>query len=385
MSSQGNAALPADVPTRISLRLESLATGGEAVGRRDGMVVFVPFGLPGERVEVEIVERRRAFLRGQIVALAEESPQRVAPPCRHFGVCGGCAWQHVDYAAQVQAKERIVREQMARIARQPDAEVRPCIASPKAYGWRNHARLAVNAQGRPGYRAASSHEVVPVEECPILEESLQERLQALRSAALDAGEIELRVPMQPIEVAGRAYTVPYPAFFQANTQVAALLVDTVLAALDLRPGDAVLDLYCGVGLFTLPIAERAARVIGVEVADAAVRGARLNLRAFPHARVIEADVEQALGEERITSQLWDAVVLDPPRRGVARPALERLAALRPARVVYVSCDPATLARDVAILCAHGYALRYAQPLDMFPQTAHVETVALFTSQADAQP
>ncbi len=367
----------------IELALTGMAPGGEAVGRHEGLVCFVPFGLPGERVEVEIVERRKNFARARLLRVLAPAPERAAPACRHFGTCGGCSWQHATYAAQLGFKTAIVREQLARIGRLPDAEVRPCIASPAPYGYRNHARLAADPQGRAGYRMAASHTVFAVEECPILEWGLQEELEEVKTLRLEPGdEVLLRAPMQPIEVGAFTYWASEESFFQVNTGVAALLVDEVLAALRPQRGEAVLDLYAGVGLFTLPIAAavmgRGGRVLGVEANATAVADARRALAAYPHATMLAATVEAGLRSAEVAGARWDAVLLDPPRKGVERAALERIAALEAERLVYVSCDPATLARDLALLREGGYATLYAQPLDMFPQTAHVECVALMS-------
>lgn len=372
----------------ITLTLTAMAPGGEAVGRHEGMVVFVPLALAGERVEIEIVEQRSRYARGRLLRVLEASPERVAPACRHFGACGGCAWQHIDYAAQVRFKTEIVREQMARVARLPHADVRPCVPSPSPYAYRNSARMAAGPGGRAGYRAAGSHRVIPIAECPILEWGLQEELEEVRRLELEPGdEVALRVPMQPIAVGGFSYQVSPESFFQVNTAVAQLLAGEALRALALQPGEAVLDLYCGAGLFTLPaaaaVAGQGGRVLGIEANGSAAQDARRNLAAYGHASILTATVENALARAQVTSTRWDAVLLDPPRKGVEREALARVVALQAARIVYVSCDPATLARDAAILSEAGYRMVYAQPFDMFPQTAHVETVALFVAGEEA--
>jgi 23S rRNA (uracil1939-C5)-methyltransferase len=279
----------------------------------------------------------------------------------------------------VRAKGEIVREQLARIGHLPDVEVRDCLPSPAPWAYRNSARMAFSSSGRPGYRAAASHTIVAVDECPILEPALQEQLGSLKRGGSSAKDVELRVAMDPIAVGEYRYHVPLGAFFQVNTAVAELLVREVLAALAPTQEDNVLDLYCGAGLFTAPIAARAGRVLGVEQGEAAIRGARLNLREWPNADALEATVESALAGDRIAGVAWNKIVLDPPRRGVEPGALEQIAALRPARIAYVSCDPATFARDAALLAQRGYRLAFAQPLDMFPQTAHVETVGLFVN------
>lgn len=364
----------------VTLALTGMAPTGEALGRHEGMVVFVPFGLPGETVRVRLVERKRTFGRGEIVERLTDAADRVAPLCPYFGRCGGCDWQHVDYAEQLRFKTALVAEQLARIGKLPDPPVRPCVPSPTAYEYRNHARLHVTAEGRAGYRAARSHAIVPVADCPICEPPLRAALAELAAQRVDpaAGdEIELRAWQQAIEVRGVTYQAGEGAFFQANTAVAGLLVDAVLSALALRGGERVLDLYCGVGLFTVPLAVRGAQVTGVEANPLATADLERNFAAAGvTGRILTGNVQEALRGPAITGQPWNAVLLDPPRTGVDAPALAVLLDLRAPQLLYVSCEPSTLARDLRVLLDGGYRLEWVQPFDMFPQTRHVETLAL---------
>lgn len=366
----------------VTLTLTGLAATGEALGRHEGMVVFTPYGLPGESVRVRLVERKRNLARGEIVERLSDAPVRVVPACPYFGRCGGCDWQHMAYADQLRAKTALVAEQLARIGKFSDPPVRPCIGSPAAYEYRNHVRLHVTAEGRAGYRAARSHAMIPVADCPICEPELRAAIGELAEQRLDPAlgdEIELRAWTDAIEVNGFAYHAGEGAFFQANTAVAGLLVEAALDALALRGSERVLDLYCGVGLFTVPIAQRGAQVTGVEANLAAAADAERNLRAAGAAgRILTENVREALAGALIAGQPWDAVLLDPPRTGVDAAALDALMGLAAPRLVYVSCEPATLARDLRVLADHGYRLEWAQPFDMFPQTRHVETIALMT-------
>lgn len=365
----------------VTVALTDMAQTGEAIGRVDGVVLFVPFGLPGDQAEVLVTERKRSFARGQLLRLIEPSPQRVTPRCPYFTICGGCEWQHIPYTEQLRLKEMNVRTHFARIGKMPDANVLPCLPSPQPYGYRNHARFQRTAAGAIGYRAARSHEVVAIASCPILEPALNEELRHLAVAAppTEPGELELRVSM-PLHIGAYTYHISPDAFFQANTPVAAHLVTEVLRALALQERAQVLELYCGVGLFTAPIAVGAGYILGVEGNAAAIADAQMNTRiagVSDRVAFINAPVEQAVVQPTVQQQRWDAVVLDPPRAGVTQQALLALVNLATPKMVYVSCDPATLARDAQILGANGYHLRYALPLDMFPQTHHVETVALF--------
>lgn len=371
---------PAPEAEVITLALTAMAPTGEAIGRHEGMVVFVPFGLPGESVTVRLLERKRNFARGEIVERLNDAPQRVAPACPYFGRCGGCDWQHIAYSEQLRFKTALVAEQLGRIGKLPDAPVRLCIGSPTAYEYRNHARLHVAADGRAGYRAPRSHAIVPVADCPICEPEVRAALAEMAGAPLDPAlgdEIEIAAWADTVAIAGFAYSVSEGAFFQANTAVAGLLVDAAVSALALDGGEKVLDLYCGVGLFTVPLAQRAAHVTGVEANPLAAADAERNLASCgASGNVLTGDVRQALRSPQIAGQPWDAVLLDPPRTGVDGEALAALIDLRAPRIVYVSCEPSTLARDLRVLAEHGYHLQWAQPFDMFPQTRHVETLAL---------
>jgi 23S rRNA (uracil1939-C5)-methyltransferase len=364
----------------VTLQLTGLAPTGEAIGRHTGMVVFAPFGLPGETVRVRLVERKRNFARAEIVERLHAAPERVLPACPYFGRCGGCDWQHIAYAEQLRAKTALVAEQLTRIGKFPDPPVRPCVGSPTAYEYRNHARLHVTADGRSGYRAARSHAVVPVADCPICEPELRAAIAKLAAQRVDPAqgdEIELRTWDEVITVRGVAYHAGVDAFFQANTAVAGMLVEAVLQALALHGGARVLDLYCGVGLFTVPLARQGVQVTGVEANPSAAVDAERNLAATGAAgQIVAADVNQALRDPTIAGQPWDAVLLDPPRTGVDAAALAALIGLRAPRLLYVSCEPATLGRDLRVLVDQGYHLEWAQPFDMFPQTRHVETLAV---------
>ena len=377
--------MPANVPERLRLTLTAMTPSGECVAQHDDRDVFVAFGLPGEVVEVEIVHRRRNFVWARIVQVLEPSPERVAPPCPHFGACGGCAWQHIAYDAQLRFKREIVREQLRRIGHVAELDVRPCIPSPTDYGYRNRIQLAASPNGRLGYRARASHAVVEINECPIADARLNTIIA--NTTMKHVGNVDLRVRDDDalhMTVGAYRYRVNDQSFFQVNSGVAELLVGEVLRAVDFRSGQRVLDLYCGVGLFTVPLAVVGARITGIEQSATSVEDARHNLHeagCADWARVIAANVRDGLQQPDVISEQWDTVVVDPPRTGIERESLLALVALQPRTIVYVSCDPASLARDVKVLVKYGWTLIYAQPLDMFPQTHHVETVALLRRRA----
>ena len=395
------------------LELTDIAPTGEAIGRHEGMVVFVPYALPGELVEVELVHRRRTFGRARLLKVVRPSADRIIPPCPYFGVCGGCEWQHTPIEVQRAYKTRAVKEQLTRIGRLPNVEVLPCLGVDQPYNYRNHTQFVISANGKPSYNVAGSATVIEIDECPIIDASLNDLLhvqdtgtsaiEQSMSHAKEAGiyhhlrEVHLRTGTRTHErmivleeldgrtsiaygqsplheqIGEQTYTISPSSFFQVNTPVAELMVNEVLSSLSLTGSERVLDLYCGVGLFTHPISAQASLVIGVESNLTAIQDARQNLAPRPNTRFITADVADALVKDEVTSLSWDAVVLDPPRAGVAYEALQRLLALHAPKIVYVSCDPATLARDVRICVDNGYAVKRVQPLDMFPQTHHVET------------
>jgi 23S rRNA (uracil1939-C5)-methyltransferase len=420
----------------IELHITGLTHAGEGIGRHEGLAVFVPHALTGETVRVDIVEHRKRFARARLVEVVVPAPDRRVPRCPHHfqlspppgfdsssltTACGGCQLQHLDYSAQLAFKQRMVHEQLTRIGGLADPPVRPTLASPQDYNYRNHAQFSLTPDGRLGFWSADSRRVVPLRECHQIEPPLAElfsriavepeqaaglervslragaegeTLVALEVKEDEAPEVELDLPVDAAllrpdgtslalagrdfsiyEVRGRPFRVSAGSFFQVNTAMAEPLVDQVLAGSALRGGEAVLDLYCGVGLFSAFLAPTASRVVGVEAFAPAVGDSAVNLDEFDHIEIYEAAVEDALPA---LGGSFDTIVLDPPRAGCAPPVLEALLATRAARIVYVSCDPATLARDARRLAADGCRLEWAQPLDMFPQTFHVECVALFS-------
>ncbi len=409
----------------FALQLTTIAHGGAALGRHEGRVIFVPYALPGETARVEITEDKGRYAFARLVEVLEPSPDRVAPPCPYFGLtgCGGCQWQHAAYEAQLRFKAKIVADQLTRIGSIAEPCVRPTLPDGSGWAYRNHAQFHPAPGGGLGFQGVSvgrPRGVVTVDECSILHPLLSELYAALDfdlpgllrlslRAGTETGETMLIFEMEddlppslesdlPVScvlllsdglhanlignnhiteiVAGRAYRVSAPSFFQVNTPQSAQLVRLVTEYLDLRGDETVLDGYCGVGLFTAHLAERAGLVIGVELAPTAVADLLENTAGLDNVEVIEGSVEAVLPDLDIP---LDAAVVDPPRAGMDRFALDALVARHPARLVYVSCDPATLARDAKRLARAGYRLVEVQPVDMFPQTYHVESVALFVS------
>jgi 23S rRNA (uracil1939-C5)-methyltransferase len=373
--------------------------GGAAIGRHEGQAVFVTGGLPGETVRVQIDEEHRRFLRATVIDAIDPSPDRVAPRCPHFGftdeACGGCQWQHITYEAQLRYKTAIVREQLQRLGGVSDPPVRDILPSPVVWAYRNHAQFHRASDGRPGLQAAQSHRVVPLNECPIIEPPLQAWLQANRSLGQYEPRLSVRCSNAPdrperpdrstaattFVINAVPLRVSAESFFQVNTSLIETLIDQVLARLELRGDEIVLDAYCGVGLFSRFIAPHAGRIIGIESSRSALEDARRNLATFDHVEWHLGRVEEVLP---ILPGSIAVAVLDPPRAGCTPAVIDALIARQLARVVYVSCDPATLARDVKNLIAGGYRLIEAQPIDLFPHTYHVETIAWLRWAGEAE-
>lgn len=404
--------------SEVDVRLHGWTHGGEAVGRLpNGMACFVAYGLPGETVRVRIHTLKKRWARADLVAVVEPSPHRTDPPCPEFGPgrCGGCQLQHAMPSHQLELKARVLTEQLRRIgkvAHPPDVVVEPIGADWPAH-YRSWARMAVDRQGQLGFRQLQSHEVHPVEQCLLLDTDTQ----TLRGAAGDgwAGVEEVSittgddggfltitpgpggVPGAPdgpfgvglhgaggiatlrepdkvtITVAGRRLQLSAGAFFQSGPAAATALVEAVVAAADVGPGDVVADLYAGIGIFATALADAGARVIAVESHPVAAADAVVNLSQSA-AEVLDIPVEHAV--QGAVGEV-DVVVLDPPRTGAGAEVCTRLAHLASRRIIYVACDPAALATDTKTLHAHGWRLDELRAFDTFGHTAHVEAVATF--------
>lgn len=397
---------PLRVGEQIEVEIERIVPGGAGMAHARGQTLFVPLAAPGDclRVRVERVKSGVAF--ASLVGILSPGPERVEPPCPYFGRCGGCDFQQLAYEAQLRAKVEIIRDCLRRIARlEPPAEI-PIIASPTAWRYRSRARWQHDAaHGRLGYYELASHRIVDVAECPVVVPELQESLARLRAAlgegasrTITAEEFEavagddgvsLIPPLAKADtserrrsIAGETYRFDAECFFQINH---ALLGALVREGLGEERGETAVDLYSGVGLFTLPLARRFARVYGVEGNARACSYARRNLADanLTNAAVEAAQVGAWLARNARSLAPVDFVLLDPPRTGAESGAAEGILTLAPRRIAYVSCDPATLARDLRALIAGGYALDSVRAFDMFPQTHHVETVAHLSRASDS--
>lgn len=402
----------------LDITLTGMAYGGDAFGRdANGRMIFVPFAIPGERIQAEIVETHKRWARARLVKVLKASPERVAPRCRHFTDCGGCHYQHMPYQIQLKSKAEIVRSQLERLGGFEDPPVETIIASQSPWNTRNHLKFSLTPDGRLGFNAPGSNRVVPIDECHLPEPNLAslwprldlETIQGLKRITLRTGiegermlilhgdddpdvNVTTDLPasvvwLSPrgmtvlagegfltIDVLDRAFKVSANSFFQVHTALAGEVVQHVLEALRFQPGETILDLYAGVGLFSAFLAQKGVRVVAVEESPVACADFENNLAEFDHVELYEAPVEVALPAIHTHPS---AVIVDPPRVGLSLEAIKQLIKLSSPLLVYVSCDPATLARDGQRLDKAGYQLERCTPIDMFPQTYHIETLSIW--------
>lgn len=401
------------------LRTTSLVYGGDALGRLpDGRAVFVPFALPGELVRIRPVEEKRGHIKAELLEVLEPAPSRLTPRCPHYTACGGCHYQHLDYPAQLEAKTTILAEQLRRIGGLPEAQIQPAIASPQPWNYRNHIQFHLTPDGKLGFQRAGSERVVPIRECHLPENAINqvwpqidlEPLPGVERVSLRAGTdgelllilessdpqpVELSIEELPVsavhlgpggslvlagsdallmEVHQRSFRVAAPSFFQVNTAQADAMLQHMLQVAGAGALDTVLDVYCGVGLFSAFLAPLARRLVGIEVSPSACEDFAANLDEFDHVELYEAEAEAVLCSVNFQP---DLILVDPPRSGLEPATLDGLLAQKTPRLIYISCDPATLARDARRITAGGYRLVQITPFDLFPQTYHIESISLW--------
>jgi tRNA/tmRNA/rRNA uracil-C5-methylase (TrmA/RlmC/RlmD family) len=364
---------------RLTLTISDIAFGGEGVGRVDDFVVFVPFVLVGETVEGEIIEVKKNFGRARLSRVIERSPERVEPPCPYFGACGGCQYQHMAYETQLRTKHKQIADLFQRIGGLRTGIVAPVIPCPRPYGYRN--RIMIRSQwNKPeqrlnlGFIRWDGGLVEDIAECKIAEPALNEQIKSVRAHPPPKGGIKvvLRVPPE-------GWEVPPDSFFQNNFHLLPRLVETVRECVRRGGARHLVDLYCGVGFFGIGLADAVESFVGVEYDQRAIQAARRNAaaRGRTNGEFVAATVEEALPRLlRRFSPQTTTVLLDPPRKGCLPPTLHLLRRERPGQIIYVSCHPATMARDLNTLCRDRvFDVVSVSPLDMFPQTQHVECVA----------
>lgn len=401
------------------IELTASSFGVDCIGRLpDGKTIFIPFGIAGERVEVEIVDSKKNFARGRIKRVLRESDKRIKARCPHFMECGGCHYQHLAYTDQLTLKQEIVADQLKRIGKIENPPVKAIVGSPLEWNYRNTVQFHLSATGKPGYQRAGANGVVEIREChlplpeintlwPQLEldpetgiqrvsircGSDDELLVGLESTSPQPPEFSVDIPLSVVflgpdddlllsgedfslmQVLHRTFKVSAASFFQVNLPQAEAMVNHVLELLKVNKKSEIVDAYCGAGLFSAFLAPKVKSLVGIELAESSCNDFADNLDEFDNVSLYIGAVEEILPELKLKPQ---AVLLDPPRAGLDPVAMTALIESAPQQIVYVSCDPSTLARDIQKLVAAEYILESVTPFDLFPQTYHIETITLLT-------
>ena len=410
-------------PETFDIQLERYTYGGETLGRlSDGRAVFVPFGLPGERVRVRLTEERKNFARGEIIEIFETSKDRIQARCKHFGECGGCHYQNLPYEKQLEIKTEILRDQLTRIGKIENPPVQRMVACPNPWNYRNHIQFSLSEKGKLGFvrasdRSSPSKDILEISECYLPEPSINDfwpRLEfepetgiervslrtgqeddlmlMLESGSLEPPELEIEAGISVthnyeentvvmagndhtfIRVSGRDFKVSAPSFFQVNTDMAEAMVQYLLDHLPITQASTVLDIYCGVGLFSAFLAPKCRTVIGIEASPSACADFVFNLDQFENVELYEGLAEDVIPHLEGKPEV---VLVDPPRAGLEKNVVDGILNLKPRVIAYVSCDPSTLARDARRLIEGGYKLKQVAPFDLFPQTYHIESISMF--------
>jgi len=402
----------------FEVRLGNLVYGGDAIGRLpDGRAVFVPFAIPGEMVRLRLIEEKARFVRAELVEVLEPSPMRISARCCHFSMCGGCHYQHLSYSDQLNAKSAILREQLERLGgliNLPPVEI---ASTPEPiWNYRNHVQFHLSSEGKLGFQKAHSNQTFPIVECHLPETSINqiwpridiESIPGLERISVRSGwEDEMMLVLecsepQPLdfsienlaisvvqknpsgnlvlagsdhlfmEVLGRQFRVSSSSFFQVNTLQANAMVKHIMAYPAINDAMMVVDVYCGVGLFSSFLALKAKQLVGIELSAEACNDFTNNLDEFENVSLYEAPAEDVLCSINFNP---DLIVVDPPREGLGRKTLDGILTQGASDLIYISCDPATLARDAKRLASGGYILVKIALFDMFPQTFHIESIS----------
>ena len=400
---QEKAGVPAATPDTgdelVELVLGDIAPSGDTTAEFEDGTIEVFGGIPGERVVARVhrhQKRKRKIVAAAVVTVISASPHRVAPPCPYYGPCSGCQWQHIAYGHQLALKADSVRAALAPHPELDGIEVAETIPGPEQFGYRNHARFTVRRQGRLGFTNRITRRFVDVERCLLMHEGINGILDRLQGNVGETSQLSVRygigsgewlvqpamksesIPMPTGQthyrerLFGRTFRIASPSFFQVNTGQAEALGALLLRRLELAGSETVVDAYAGVGTFAALVAAHAKRVIAIEESTAAVRDAAVNIGGLGNVEFVESKTEDVLSSLECSP---DAVILDPPRMGCHPDAIGAVIEIRADRVAYVSCEPISMARDLAMLVSGGYRVTNVDPLDMFPQTHHVECVA----------
>lgn len=416
----------------MQIEIESLAFGGAGIAKKDGKVFFVIGGLPKDTLEINIIKDKGSYAEAVIANIIEPSPDRIEPNCPVFKLCGGCQLQNLTYPAQLREKEHILKETMSRIGGMHDAPLEPIVSSPKEFGFRNKVTLSAwfyKGQWHLGYNQKGSTRKVPIESCPISEEIVDKTITKISDVLSSLGDphfpldkihissngVKSQITLVPVHnrkgdtlktlhrhlkrheetenvsiagigetgfefsILGNKFITTPSAFTQVNSSINELMINTVLEWAELNENTTVLDLYSGIGNFSIPLARASKEVLGVEISKNSVKLANKNAELNSVKNIV---FQNASSEDAITilndqEEKFDLVVLDPPREG-AKEIIDGLVKLDPEKIIYVSCDPATLARDLKKLDVLGYKVVKIRPFDMFPQTFHIESITMLS-------
>ncbi len=379
----------------IEIRVEKIVPRGLGLAFAENLTVLTPLTSPGDVVRVRVVEVKKRLAFAEIVEIKQPGPKRIKAPCKYFGTCGGCDFQQMSYDAQIAAKAGIIRDCLHRIGKiEYDSEIQ-VIASPNEFGYRSRARWHLDRDEKKiGYFRRDSHEVIDIDSCPILTAGLQSALDYARESMdwsaiwSDRAEMEAatgedgRVSLYSADMAEPTAELTFPingdtfsfsaqSFFQANKFLIGELIETAIVG---AGGKNAFDLYCGVGLFALPMAKRFETVVAVEENPVAIGFAKKNIKnaGLTNIRLVDQSVGRFLSENQ--KKNLDFILIDPPRSGTEKRTIPAIAKLKPAEISYVSCEPSILARDLRTLIDGGYKIQKITAIDLFPQSHHVETV-----------
>ena len=388
------------------LRLGELGELGDTIAEFEGRPINVAGGIPGERAVVRIYRyrrRRKDMISGIVSRVIEPSPNRVAPRCGYSGPCSGCQWQHIAYPVQLEYKRVKIESCLGKYNSLGGTKALPTLPAPNNYYYRNHARFTVRMGGQLGFSNRITRRFVRIEHCLLMDPKINGALTEFQDRSAETTNVSLRVGantgdllVQPTfqnpdihipsgqthyveEMMGRKLRVASPSFFQVNTAQAENLIRLVRDGLDLVESDVLVDAYAGVGVFAILLSPYVARAIAIEESASAVQDGMLNAEGLKNVEFVQQKTEEAMVRLRENCELDDApvaVILDPPRTGCHPQAIESLLHLKPRKIAYVSCDPPSLARDLDLLVNGGYEIFSVQPVDMFPQTYHVESVTI---------
>jgi 23S rRNA (uracil1939-C5)-methyltransferase len=386
---------PGSKADRVRVTLGNVWEMGACSAWSENTHLSVFGGIPGEDVEVEVIRTTRQFVAARVVKIYKASPHRVAPPCAYFGPCTGCEWQHIDYTHQLALKHELVSNAFSETRELSDVKILDVIPSGQTYGYRNHARFTVGPKGKLGFINRTTRSFIPIDKCQIMDPRINSALQALQGYCGETSQVAVRLGVNTGEmliqppllthgiaiatgqtyyresVAGMSFRIGSPSFFQVNTPQIQVMVEHVKEQLNLQGSEILIDAYAGVGTFAGLLSRYVKKVIAVEESKAAINDAKANLATFENIELYQRRVEDAFQKLAIAEAI---VLLDPPRSGCHPRVLETLAHMRPDRVVYISCDPKTLARDLKHLVSGGYRVVTVQPIDLFPHTHHIECV-----------